>query len=70
MIGVMEVKYVTTSCTLVKARAQIFHTSIRKADSRSPTTKAIDKVTLTAKYADFGQPAPSSFEILVLLNGN
>ena len=65
-IGIMEVIYVSTSCTLVKARPQTFRNDISTENSKSPTKKARNMVTLTAKYAAFGLPAPNSFEILVL----
>jgi hypothetical protein len=68
-IGVMEVTYVTTSGTLLKALPQTFQADIMKANSKTPHVKAMNKVTLAAKYAPFGHPAPSSFEILVLLCG-
>jgi len=65
-IGIMEIKYVSTSCTLVKARPQTFHNDIRTENSTSPTKNVRNMVTLTAKYAAFGRSAPNSFEILVL----
>lgn len=66
----MDSTYVTTSGTLLKIRPQKFLVSIRRVNSKAPMMKDTNKVTLTAKNADFGQPAPSSLEILVLLNGD
>lgn len=48
----------------------MFLVTMRRINPKAPTTKDINKVTLTAKYAAFGQPAPSSFDILVLLRVN
>ncbi|WVZ13464.1 hypothetical protein V8G54_011030 [Vigna mungo] len=62
----MEVTCVRTSCTLVNTRPQTFNNDIRTENSTRPTKKAMNMVTLTAKYAAFGLPAPNSFEILVL----
>lgn len=62
----MEVTYLTTSCTLVKTCPQTLHNNIREANSKIPTAEAKNMVTLTAKYAAFGLPAPNSFEIRVL----
>ena len=62
----MEATCMSTSCTLVKARPQTFHNDMRTENSKIPTKKAMNMVTLTAKYAAFGLPAPNSFEILVL----